>query len=878
MEAPSVRGELVVLIANYLREKNPDVYRMLCEHCGQKILPPGMKTMEEALDVRYGHMPANQFLEFLKTLAPNDDYPSLYRRMSSFESETPVCGHLSLISTNESHQGPVYSLCLDPLSRFCISGSDDHTMKLFILPDFREAFTFVGHENVISNVCLHPDVSYVLSSSHDTTVRIWSLNTGECVAVLKGFTDNQVHYALFSPDGRLIACACEDGYLYLWHTRDALQEREPFAKFTTSGNSPVIWACFSPGSEFVAFSAEPNLAIVVSISTRRQYSLNLHSGLINLISFSKRLYPSPLGPAPKVLTVGGEEGTLAIWSLGRLGYDPSYVFKSQSVGRKGAKIAMTVWDLDDHLLVILRKKNIVVVDSVTGQTVVQIPELIETTSGTLIAQNPKDREYFVVITSEGIFSVWNIPEARMVAKWASPQPAEFVDCSWSSDGTTILASDDANRIYVLGFSLKNKNPGLVLRRPDEATIKMRFEVKCDMTFQAACAEDESALARRMQTIPERDGERPDRTPHQINPQSMPDYFETVFVRTPNPLRVTPDDDYEQLLKEEQESAGQTITDLSILPELERERPVVHHRVPRPRSVLDPPVRLVLPSCPSNYGVYQGFANIQTKPWLKALWTGVYVPQIGDDVVYIHAANNRGILEGSQLTFPPVFRTTLSAIQPIDDGFVLSLSVCQTTAILRVFYLFSEFCEYIMSYSVYQQSTMAVVSLRPESLIKYRANGMKMSGIFMGCVPGRNGDLHMSISVRGEGTGVVKISPWQLLEVPTGPIQTCFGNVAFCQTITQQIQGLIPTNSPFYQFGNLLVPNTVCPVDLRFIMERLRYGWYRGILALANDLRLCYLLAKNHPLQEIQQAADMFIPPIKAQLDKYYPMLANIPLL
>jgi WD40 repeat protein len=275
--------ELSILISHYIRDKNPEVYANFSELCRERgMLPEGVSSMEEALDVRHCHLPPDQFSQFLKTLTPNDDYPSLFRRMTSFGSPRTASRRPSLdfFGSWQAHHDPIYSLAFDPLSRFLLSGSDDGLIKMVSIPDFNEIHVFRGHEGLVTNISIHPNVSYLLSSSHDATARLWSLNTGECLTVLDDFTKQEVQYATFSPTGAMFATGGEDGSLCLWNTSDALRGEPPFATLTSPDSTPILWISFSPGSEFVVFSAEPNHVIVSSIGTSKQQELKYHASTV----------------------------------------------------------------------------------------------------------------------------------------------------------------------------------------------------------------------------------------------------------------------------------------------------------------------------------------------------------------------------------------------------------------------------------------------------------------------------------------------------------------------------------------------------------------------------------------------------------------------
>ena len=67
----------------------------------------------------------------------------------------------------------------------------------------------------VSGVALTPDGHKGISGSGDKTVRVWDLESGECIKVLKGHTDSVFDVAL-TPDGLKGISGSSDKTVRVW--------------------------------------------------------------------------------------------------------------------------------------------------------------------------------------------------------------------------------------------------------------------------------------------------------------------------------------------------------------------------------------------------------------------------------------------------------------------------------------------------------------------------------------------------------------------------------------------------------------------------------------------------------------------------------------
>ncbi|OCH84299.1 WD40 repeat-like protein, partial [Obba rivulosa] len=71
------------------------------------------------------------------------------------------------------HQRKVVAVTYSPDGLYIASGSDDHTVWLWMTSTKKAHVIFKGHTDRISSVDFAPDNLVVASASHDGSVRFW---------------------------------------------------------------------------------------------------------------------------------------------------------------------------------------------------------------------------------------------------------------------------------------------------------------------------------------------------------------------------------------------------------------------------------------------------------------------------------------------------------------------------------------------------------------------------------------------------------------------------------------------------------------------------------------------------------------------------------
>ncbi|PSB26485.1 NB-ARC domain-containing protein [Stenomitos frigidus] len=96
-----------------------------------------------------------------------------------------------------------------------ISGSQDHTLRLWDLEQGVCLRTLTGHTGMVWTVSVHPQGDRFASASFDQSIKIWDLATGICLQTLLGHTA-EVTSVSFSPDGQWLASSSNDRTIRLW--------------------------------------------------------------------------------------------------------------------------------------------------------------------------------------------------------------------------------------------------------------------------------------------------------------------------------------------------------------------------------------------------------------------------------------------------------------------------------------------------------------------------------------------------------------------------------------------------------------------------------------------------------------------------------------
>ena len=171
---------------------------------------------------------------------------------------------------------------------------DDETFRIYDAETGKE-LNVVETDPLINSVSFSPDGKAIISAFDNGTIIIWNADTGKSLKWLEGHTDG-VNSASFSPDGKKIVSASDDRTIRIWDAETGKEQKVVYA------HDIVYSASFSPdGKHIISVSADGTARIW---DTETGMELRKFDGSYISATFSSD---------GKKIAFGSTDGTILIW-------------------------------------------------------------------------------------------------------------------------------------------------------------------------------------------------------------------------------------------------------------------------------------------------------------------------------------------------------------------------------------------------------------------------------------------------------------------------------------------------------------------------------------------------------------------------------------
>ncbi|NEO89455.1 MAG: protein kinase [Moorea sp. SIO3G5] len=206
-----------------------------------------------------------------------------------------------LVRTLNGHDGNVYSVAITPDGENIASGGDDNTIKIWNLKRGQLKKNLTGHQGFISSVAISSDGKTLVSGSYDQTIKVWNLHTGKLKQTLTGET-NWVSSVVISPDGKTLVSGNGGNTIRIWDL-----DTGNLKKTLTGHKDSVVSLIISPdGKTLFSSSLDRNIKIWDLTIGELRNTLTGHIYYVHSMAIS---------PDGKTLVSGSANNTIKVWDL-----------------------------------------------------------------------------------------------------------------------------------------------------------------------------------------------------------------------------------------------------------------------------------------------------------------------------------------------------------------------------------------------------------------------------------------------------------------------------------------------------------------------------------------------------------------------------------
>ena len=211
------------------------------------------------------------------------------------------------------HTDQVISATFSPDGKRIVTASLDGTAKVWDAAGGELLLTFTGHATPLLSAQFSPDGARIATTGDDDNARVWDSSSGQELYILSDFT-RIVSGAAFSPDGTILATNGGDDPK-LW---DAATGELLFVLPGGSGASAQL-PVFTPDGRYVAVAGQDGKVSMWDTATGRQY-LTFATGtpVDSQIGFSHDCTTPPTAPYPwcgSFLVTGNRDGSVRFWDV-----------------------------------------------------------------------------------------------------------------------------------------------------------------------------------------------------------------------------------------------------------------------------------------------------------------------------------------------------------------------------------------------------------------------------------------------------------------------------------------------------------------------------------------------------------------------------------
>ncbi len=196
--------------------------------------------------------------------------------------------------------GPVQVMVLSPDSRLLLTGSEDHTARLWDVATGKPLGQPLRHPGPVRSVAFRCDGRAFLTSAEDT-VRLWETATAKPLGEPLRH-QQEITAAAFSPDGRTVLTGCLDKTARFWNALTGKVQGQPLPHA-----DGVLAVAYSPNGQLVLTGSKDTTARLWEVATGKPFGPSLpHQSAVQTVAFS---------PDGRMVLTGCPDGKAWLWEV-----------------------------------------------------------------------------------------------------------------------------------------------------------------------------------------------------------------------------------------------------------------------------------------------------------------------------------------------------------------------------------------------------------------------------------------------------------------------------------------------------------------------------------------------------------------------------------
>jgi WD40 repeat protein len=304
-----------------------------------------------------------------------------------------------MIATLKGHSEAIYALAFTPDGKHVVTGSGDHTLKVWDSASGKEIKSYggpTGHQNLVLSVSLSRDGSLIASGGSDNKALLWDFPSSSSLRALAKTEGARV--VAVSPDGTKLAGGNKDGQVKIWNSGDGKElfklegHRGPVAGVALSGNGQLLVSC---GEDKTLRFWNPANGASLGV-------VGAHPATVRGLAIS---------PNNNAVYSAGADGTLKFWTL------PPVAAKPLGAAHADAVTSLALSGDGNSLVSASADKSVRLVDAANGQLIrdfkgamASVESVALSPNGALIAAGTADKRLLI----------WQAKDGQLLANVTNP--------------------------------------------------------------------------------------------------------------------------------------------------------------------------------------------------------------------------------------------------------------------------------------------------------------------------------------------------------------------------------------------------------------------------------------------------------------------------